>query len=456
MNLLSIVLKSLKQRSLSTLLTIISVALGAALVIAVHILQDETERSYRQTSTGIDLILAAPGSQLQSTLNSLYHLETSTGIIPWDVYLAAINDPRVEKAFPFYVGDNYRGHRVVGTSVDFLKQFNPREEQNFSVSEGRFFENHGEAVIGHQVAQSRGMDVGDTFFFTHGVHEADSGAEAHVHDDYPVTIVGILSPTATAHDRVIFTSVLTTDAVHNHDSPIHGHHHHNHGDDHSHDHDHNGHNGHHHEDEESFHEKNFSIPAVDAVLLKMNNASAAVNLQGMINYPTPQNPMILANMRRDPFFAYKDDMMAVNPALQVRNLMQIVGNAERILRAISLLVLIVALAGVLVALYNTMEERRRDISIMRSLGARRRTILSLILLEAFTITLIGCVLGLLGGHFIVSAAADQIAVSAGIFVEAFRFNAGQFQILGVFLGLGILAGLIPALKAYRTDVASGL
>ena len=126
MNLLNVVGKNLRKRTLSTVLTVSSIALGLAMVVAVLVVQQQTDESYSQTSVGYDLLFSAKGSQLQATLNTLYHLETSVGIIPYGVYEAALRDPRVERAFPFYVGDSYSGYRVVGTSSDFIAHAEPR------------------------------------------------------------------------------------------------------------------------------------------------------------------------------------------------------------------------------------------------------------------------------------------------------------------------------------------
>lgn len=486
MNPVVIVFKNMKLRLLSTLLTVASVALAAALVIAVQTLERETEQNYTQTSVGYDLILAAPGSRMQTTLNTIYHLETSTGVIPNDVYLAALNDQRIERAFPFFVGDNYRGVRIIGTSAAFISDSEPRVGQQFDLAEGRNFEAPFEAVIGSRAAERLGIGIGHRFNMTHGVSEIDSeDAEPHVHDEYELEIVGILEPSRTANDNVIFTSTYTTYVVHyhDHDHDEHGHsdHHahdhdeHNHAHDHDHNehshsddhaHDHNEHN-HAHDDEESIdhdhHHQSTSlaeyeerVQKLDAVLLKFNNQAAAIQLAGMLNMPTPENPLLLRNMQRDPFFAYKDDLMAVIPAVQIQELMSIVGNAEQVLRAIGWLVFIVALFGILAAMYNTMEDRRRDIAIMRSLGARRSTVFSLILMEAAFITTLGCLIGLAIGMGIVSSVAPFIADSAGIIVSAYAIEAQQFVTLALFVLLGVGAGIIPALKAYRTDVVTNL
>lgn len=482
----TIVRKNLAKRALSTLLTIISVTLGVALVIAVQVAEKETERSFNQTSVGFDLILAAPGSRMQATLNTIYHLETSTGIIPAGVYQALLNDPRVERVFPFYVGDSYRGFRVIGTSAAFLKEAEPRAGSPFVLREGRFFEDAFEVVVGSETAERLGLRIGDQVVFTHGVVELAPGAEAHVHDDAPSTVVGILERTNTANDRVLFTSIFTTHAMHHHlhdhddhkddhnhhndhqhgnDTPSHGHsHNHSHGHNHDHSHDDHKHDGHshdahdhdHHPQKRTLAELEATVTELDAVLVKFTNQALAISVAGLLNFPTPENPLLLRNLQRDPLFPFKDDLMGVIPAVQIKELMSIVGNAEQVIGAIALLVFITALLGILASLYNTMDGRRRDIAIMRSLGARKSSIFLLITLEAAVITIIGCVIGLFAGHTIVHFTSPIIAETAGIIVRAFIFESAQFYTLLLFILGGIIAGIIPAFKAYNTDVASNL
>jgi putative ABC transport system permease protein len=441
MTTLSIVTKNLRKRLLGTILTTLSIALGAGLIMAILTIQSETEKSFNQTSVGYDLILAAKGSQLQSTLNTLYHVETSTGIVPYALYEATLNDPRVEYSFPFYVGDSYRQYRVIGTSADYLDKAIPRRGMTYTFRNGRNFRAVHEAVLGGMVADQTGMKVGDTFFFTHGVTMADGGAEEYVHEDHPVTIVGVLDYTGTANDRVIFAAVQTTHSVH---APFQG----NTGEDaHSHEHD--------HEHDDAL--ENAAKPAnLDAVLVKFKSPASALQVAGMINYPVPANPVIANNLRRDPLFTYREGLMAVSPAVQINALMSIIGNVDWVLRAIAVLVVIVALFGILVAIYNTMEERKRDIAIMRSLGASRGVILRIILFEAAFICFMGSLLGLMLGWMASAAVAPYLITSAGIFIEPFTFGLNHALVLMILIGLGIIAGTIPALKAYRTDVASHL
>jgi putative ABC transport system permease protein len=445
MSLYRIVLKNLRQRSLSTLLTITSVVLGVSLIIAITVVQKQTRDSYSQTSVGYDLILAAKGSQLQTTLNAIYHLETSTGIIPYELYEFAQRDPRIEHAFPLYVGDSYGGFRVVGTSTEFLDLAEPRRGKGFEFAEGKNFSEPLQAVLGSEVARRTGLQIGDEIQLAHGLSEPLVGAEALVHDNAPVVIVGILKPSNTANDRVLFADLYTTHALHD---PLF------HLDDLDDDHDHSA------ESDSSEVElsltERITLKEMDALLLKMKDPAAALQLSGMINYPTPANPLLARNMMRDPFFRYKDQIMAVIPAMQIMALMSIVGNAEVILEYVAWFVIIVAMFGVLIALYNTMDSRKHDIAVMRALGASKKHVFTIIVLEAVTITGLGAILGLLAGHLIVYAVVPYLAGVAGIVITAFKTDSDQWSYMAMIILLGALSGLIPAFKAYQTQVTKYL
>lgn len=447
MSLFSIVLKNLKSRPLSSLLTIFSVLIGVALIITITVIQKQTEESYGQTSVGYDLILAAKGSQLQTTLNAIYHLETSTGIIPYQLYEFALRDPRIEKAFPLYVGDSFNGFRVVGTVPDFIDSAQPRRGQNFQIAEGSNFTEPLQAVLGSQVAFRTGLSIGDEIQLSHGLAEPAEGVEERVHDNAPVVIVGILEPSNTANDRVIFTDLYTTHALHDpsfHVEDLH--------DEHEHD----------TTSEidstqvETSIKDMIELKEIDALLVKMRDPAAALQLAGMINYPTPANPLLARNMMRDPFFQFKNQIMAVVPAMQIMALMSIVGNAEVVLEYVAWFVIIVAMIGVLIAIYNTMESRKGDIAVMRALGASRSHILFIIMLESIVITLLGSLLGLLAGHLIVTAIIPYLAEVAGIVITSFQIDSSQLTYIAIIVLIGAISGFIPALKAYQTEAVKYL
>ncbi|HAC16744.1 MAG TPA: hypothetical protein DCE78_12500, partial [Bacteroidetes bacterium] len=261
-------------------------------------------------------------------------------------------------------------------------------------------------------------------------------------------IVGILKQTGTANDRVIFTDLYTTHALHNprfHVDDL----------------DHDDHSSESTDESELEQEPTtiqdlIELKELDALLVKMNDPAAALQLAGMINYPTPANPLLARNMMRDPFFRYKEQIMAVIPAMQIKSLMSIVGNAEVVLKYVAWFVVIVALFSVLIAIYNTMEDRKRDISVMRALGARKTQIFRIIILEAIVICTLGSIIGLFMGHLIVYYVTPHLADVAGIVISAFAFDATQLFYIVLVIVFGALVGLIPAIKAYQTDAVKNL
>jgi putative ABC transport system permease protein len=423
----SIIRSNMGKRPLSTGLTVLSVALASALILSVNTIQRQTDESYRQTSAGFDLILAAKGSPMQTALNTLYHLETSTGVIPFAVYQTALRDPRVEAAYPFYVGDSYRGLRVVGTVQRYLAQGEPSKDRRFELAVGRLFEGLNEVVMGSEAARRTGHQVGDTLVLSHGLTEPPAGAERLEHDAHPVVVTGILRPTGTAHDRVLFTDVRTTAGLHE----VRPHH----GDAHAHDHD--------------SHQP--VVSDVDAVALKMKNPQLALQVAGTLNFPTPDNPVLRMNMARDPYFAFKPGVMAVLPAQQIAALMAIVGNAERVLRILSVLVLVVAFVTVLVALVNTMDSRRRDLAVFRALGARRGQLLRIMVGEAGALVVIGSVFGWLGCQILLASLAPVLLQTAGVRIAAFHSIPLDLSVLAMMAAASLLVGLLPGWSAYRSD-----
>jgi len=422
MTILTIVRKNLTKRGLSTSLTILSVTVGVALVLAVSTIQRQTEDAYRQTSVGYDLILAAKGSPMQSTLNTIYHLEQSTGVVPYALYEAALADPRVEQVYPIYVGDSYRGIRVIGTSAAFLRFGEPVKGRSFTFAEGGPFQGVFQVVLGSEAARRSGLALGDTLVIAHGLTEPDPSAERLDHDHLPVVVVGILAPTGTAHDRVMFTSFKTTAALH---MPEHQH--------------------------GEADPADITVTQLDAVLVRMKNPQAALQAAGVINYPTPDNPFMRMQMARDPYFAFKTEIMAVIPAQQISNLLSIVGNAERVLSWVSRFVVIIALLSVLIGLYNTMEGRRRDLAIFRTLGARRSTLLGVMMLESSAIVAIGSLIGVIGSHLIVAAIAPSLLDSAGIVIRAWEHDSSSWIVILALMSTGVLIGTVPGIKAYRND-----
>ena len=409
-----IVWRSLRQHALSTVVTVLSVALASALVMAVFSIKEQTHRAFTSGATGFDAVLGARGSELQLVLNSVFHLETSPGNIRWLQYSAIKRDPRVKVAIPYAVGDNYHGYRIVGTTPDFFEQYRYGDDEALQVRPGeRVFDPQAwEAVIGHMVARRTGLAYGDDFHSYHGLGFRQDQEHADV-----FKVVGVLKPTGTPIDRVIWVPIdayyhMQGHALRREDgAPYQG-------------------------------AAGTPIPdeykEVSAVMLKLKDPATGqrlyrdVNVQGKV-------------------------MTLAWPIGKVMaDLFNKIGWANRVLALVAYLVMFVAAGSILASIYNTMNERRREFAILRALGARRMTVFSAIVLEAGAIAAMGAVLGYAGYVALLMAAAAVIRSQTGVVLDVARFH--PVLVLGPLgmMALGALAGVVPAVKAYATDVASNL
>lgn len=409
MGILSIVYKNIKQRSLSSLLTMFSIMLGVALVIAIIILRQESEEAFNQTATGYELIVGPKGSSLQLTLNTVYQIGVPIQNMPLNVYELLKNDRRVKLAIPYVLGDNFKDFRLIGTVPEIFTEFEYKKGIRYRIEQGKIFENDFEAVIGSETSQRTGLKTGDTFTGSHGV-DSYEGAEAH--DEFNFKVTGILEKTFTPADRVIFVTMNSVWKIHDHEED--------------------------NQKDSAALSKNENT--ITSILLKLKNPVYFDLIRRQIN----DNKYEGINAQ------------AVMPVFEIKQLFDIIGNINSILLVIAYLVIFVAAISILVSLYNSMNERKRDIAIMRSLGATKFTILKIIVLEGALLSLSGSAAGILLGHIAVFFMKNKISDLAGIQISGTTFNIFELYILAGTLLLGILVSTIPALKAYKTDVAKNL
>jgi putative ABC transport system permease protein len=397
MNLFQIVWKSLRQHALSTCVTAFSIALASGLLMSVWVLRTQSLAAFTGMTGGFDAVLGARGSQLQLVLNSVFHLEASPGNVAFNDYLDIKKDPRVAQAVPIAVGDNYHGYRLVGTLPEMLTdtELMPGRKHKL-VPGGRVFDPAlREAVVGSFAAARLGLKVGATFHPYHGLifDEKSQHAETYL-------VVGVLEPSNTPADRVIWIPLEGLQKMSGHDAK--------------------------------------AAADVSAVLVKLRSPMAGKQMELMYN--KQGNRLTLA---------WPIGMV-------VGQMFDKISWMDRVLALVAYLVALVAGCSVLASIYNSMNERRREIAILRALGARRVTIFSAIVLEAATIAAFGAVAGFLFYAAITLSAASVIRAQVGVVLEPFVWNP---VMLGAPLGmilLGAFAGIIPAIKAYQTDVAENL
>ena len=408
-----IVSRSLRQHSLSSTITILSVALATGLVMAVFSVSQQSRMAFAGGPVGFDAVLGARGSSLQLVLNTVFHLETSPGNIPWESYSSLIDDPRVELAIPYAVGDHYKGYRIVGTSEAIFTEFEYAKGRKLEFQPGgrAFDERRREAVLGATVARETQLAPGSIFHPSHGVGRTSG----HSHDEEYV-VVGVLEVSNSPNDRVIWIPIEGIFRLSGH--KLRG-------------------SGEEYEarDGEQIDDAHKEL---SAVMLKLRSPQAGFALSGEINRER------------------KDLTLAWPIGATMAQLFDKLGWVHRILEMVAYLVMVVAAGSILASLYNTMNERRREFAILRSLGARRRTVFAVILLEAQTIALLGSLLGFAVYYAILIGAGTIVRDQTGVVLDLAAWHDAFFWTPLGMLAIGGVAGLLPALKAYATDVAGTL
>lgn len=413
-----IVARSLRRHALSTAITVLSTALGCGLVMAVFAIGAQSREAFAGGNIGFDAILGARGSQVQLVLNTVFHLETSPGNLPWSVYEEIQGDARIEAAVPYAVGDNFHGYRIVGTTGAIFTELRGPEGQMLTCREGvPFAEDRREAVVGSRVASELGLRPGALIHPSHGLqHDEEHHDESLVHEEEYV-VTGVLLPTNSPADRVIWIPIEGVFRMGGHVLRGSG---------------------------EDFHPKpGEAIPAeakeVSAVLLRFKGGNATgMHFDNLINRQG------------------KEATLAWPIGKSIAELFEKFGWVTRILELVAYLVVAVAAGSILASLYNTMNERRREFAILRALGARRLTVFSAIVGEAGAIALLGALLGYGVYLALLAGAAALIRARTGVVLDLSAFHPALALAPVGMLALGMVAGILPALRAYATDVARNL
>jgi len=396
--LFNLIYRSLRQHALSTLVTAGSIALAAGLLLTVWTVKTQSQTVFAATNSGFDAVLGARGSKLQLVLNAIFHLESSPGNIAAADFEALRRNPMVGRALkvaiPIAVGDSYHGWRIVGTTEQLFGEveYAPGKRYAFAGGGRNFKLGEHEAVVGSYVARKLGWQVGTHFHPQHGVTE---GAEHDHEEEY--TVVGILEPTNTPVDRVIWIPLegLQTMSGHN---PL-------------------------------------AKTEISAVLIQLNAPTAGLMASNVIN----QSGGKLT-------FAYPIGTI-------VAELFNKISWVDKVLTLLAWLVAVVAAASVLVSIYNSMSARQRDIAILRALGAHRRTVFGAIVGEAAVIGVLGAAAGFAVFALLATLVASIVQGQTGVVLEPLKWNPVFWWGPATFVGLCVLGGFVPAFKAYRVPVA---
>lgn len=409
---LLIVRKSLKHHALSTWITIFAVALSSGLMMSVFTLKSQTKKAFIINQAGFDAVLGARGSQLQLVLNSVYHLETSPGNIPWKLYQKMKKHPMVKLAIPYAVGDNYKGYRIVGTISELFEKFEFRKGKPISFQEGGIFaQDQQQAVLGSFVARRLGLKIGDIIHPYHGLIYNEK-----MKHDQAYRVSGILNATNTPADKVVWIPIDSFYQLEGHVLRGSG---------------------------KLYRPKKGEVipdqhKEVSAVMLKFKSAMAGLMLNRMIN------------------FQGKVATLAFPIAKVMLEFFDKMGWVLMVLELIAGMIVIIVGAGILASLYNTMNERRREFAIMRALGAKRGSVFAMIILQSSCIAAIGSLLGFLIYGLIMTFVSQILLYKIGIQMDILSYDPIFWITPLTMVLVGALAGILPAVKAYRTDVATHL
>lgn len=412
---LRLALQSLLNRWVTALLTICSIALSVMLLLGVEKVRIGARQSFADTISGTDLIVGARSGSIQLLLYSVFRIGNATNNITWASYQEIAKQPEVAWAVPLSLGDSHRGFRVLGTTPAFFEHYRYRRTSGLEFTQGNPFADLFEAVLGADVARALGYKVGDPIVVAHGL-----GSVTFVdHADKPFRVAGILRRTGTPIDRTVHVSLEAIEAIHV-----------------------DWHSGAQQPGQtvsvDEVRKLDLAPKAITAAMIGLKSRLATFKLQRAINeYP-------------------REPLSAILPGVALQELWDLVSVAETALTAVSVMVVATALLGMVVMILTTLNERRREMAILRSVGARPQTILGLLTAEAGLLTVAGVALGvaLLYIALVVLRPIVDRLYGLNIGIDALRW--GEVQMLAAIVIAGLLAGLLPALRAYRMSVADGM
>ncbi len=415
MHLVPLAIRSAWNRRYTLGLTLIAIALSVALLLGVDRVRRDARASFGQSVSGTDLIVGARTSPVQLMLYAVFRIGEATNNMTWTSYEKVAAHPLVAWSVPLALGDSHRGHAVVGTTPAYFEHFRYAGTNRLAFASGKPFSGVFEAVIGADVAERLGYRAGDRVVLNHGAGDVSLAA----HSDKPFTVTGVLARTGTPVDRSVHVPLEGIEAIHldwQGGAPIPG------------------------VSIPAEHVSKFDLrpKAITAALVGLKNRAAVFRVQRQINDS-------------------KDEALsAVMPGVALDQLWQIVGIVERVLFAVSAMVVAVGLAGLVAVVLASLNERRRELAILRSVGARPRDVFVLLVTEAVGVTVAGAALGTVLLAVLTFALAPLAAAQYGLVVQPVIATVSELRLLAAVVTVGVLASLIPGYRAYRLSLADGL
>lgn len=416
MNLLTLAFKSIRHRSFATSATIFSVVLSLLLLFSVERVRRSVEDSFTQTVSGVDLLVGARTGSLQLVLFSVFNIGQVTNNVSYESYDKIHHHPDVEWTIPISLGDGHKGYRVVGTTSEFFEHYQVRAAEHLKMADGVIFAGPNEVVLGAEVAETLKYKLGDKIIVAHG---STSGESFEEHADQPLTVVGILEGTGTAVDRSLYMTLEAMDHMHDkhkESQPPQKHA----------DHDHEGHDYDHHPE------------AITSFFVKLKAKTKVLAMQREIT-------------------DNKDEaLLAVIPGAVLSDLWKSLSQIELVLKVISALVMIVGLVGMIIALMTSLNERRREMAILRSLGAGFSPLAKLIFLEVLLILGLSVVISAGLKTIIEAASASLVAKKFGLYFSGPLFSPIDLTMMLMTVVLGLAFALVPIIVFKNKSLKDGL
>ncbi|WP_114772150.1 ABC transporter permease [Vibrio cholerae] len=411
---LNLAWKSLLNRKATALLTVLTVAIAVVLLLGVERIRTQAKESFANTISGTDLIVGGRSGQVNLLLYSVFRIGNATNNIDWLSYQEFSQHRAVKWTIPISLGDSHKGFRVLGTNHSYFEHYRYGSKQPLTFSQGGEFKGLFETVIGADVAKSLGYQVGSKVIIAHGI--SDVGFSRH--DNLPFTVVGILAPTGTPVDKTVHVSLEAIEAIHvGWES---------------------GANLGHQPSADQLAQRDFTPKQITAMLIGLKSKIQTFALQRQINdYPA-------------------EPLSAIMPGVALHELWGMMSVAEQALMAVSIFVVIAGLLGMLSSLLTSLQERRREMSILRAMGARPQHVFALLVSEASVLTLLGIALGVSMLYLLLAMAAPLIASQYGIQIALTGLTPYEWQLLGCVQLAGMVIGFIPALRAYRQSLSDGM
>lgn len=406
--------RSLLNRKSSALLCVLTIAISVTLLAGVEKIRHDMRDGFFNTVSGTDLIVGARSGQVELLLYSVFHLGSATNNIRWTSYETIAGDRSVDWAVPLSLGDSHRGFRVVGTSQAFFDRYRYGNKRQLSFTAGKGFAGLHQVTLGADVAKGLGYNLGDRIILSHGLGNVSFAQ----HKDQPFEVTGILEPTGTPVDHSLFVSLESISAIHvgwRAGVPMPGM----------------------SVSDQQLAEMDLTPKEITAVMLGLKTKTAVFQLQRAIN-----------NFRGEP-------LLAILPGVALQELWKVIGRAEQAMLAISACVVLAGLTGMLGVLLTGMEQRRRELALLRAIGASPHHLLFLVMLEAGLLTASGIALGLGTLWSVLFFAGDKLQQLLGVYLTL-SWPASLGWISLAVLVAGLVAGTLPAWRAWRYTLADGL